>query len=452
MRFTKIKAIEVNTDSDSDGFEEVGPLTTDAMSAPNIEPLNVKESVGLSETDRVGTEEECVDGIDENKTHLNTEINSLADEDSLSDIPEETIKGLEPSPSKSSTNFESISREELINSYREVNNQNRLTNHTTDQMMSDCQELLRLFGIPFILSPTEAEAQCAALELLGLTDGTITDDSDVLLFGAQNVYKNFFTESKFVELFTAKDIETRFGLTRSSMICIALLCGSDYTDGVDGVGAVTATEILSEFPGDGLKPLLDLKDWLTTKHNSTDKRPDNKIREKFLKIKVNDSFPNRVIFDAYMNPTVDKSEEKFLWAMPQLEELRRYASTRFGWTQTKTDSILLPVLKKVNEKQTQQTIDGYFKVQVQPKETALLSKRLSKAINKLRGKESEPAMSASTSSKTSQLTNKVKNQRKKRPTNVNTNKVNPKSKKRKTNTRTQTPKELTLSETSSDSD
>ena len=31
------------------------------------------------------------------------------------------------------------------------------------------QELLSLFGLPYIVSPTEAEAQCAALDVGGLT-------------------------------------------------------------------------------------------------------------------------------------------------------------------------------------------------------------------------------------------------------------------------------------------
>ena len=45
--------------------------------------------------------------------------------------------------------------------------------------------LLQLFGIPWIVSPSEAEAQCAFLDMNNLTHGTITDDSDVWIFGGQ---------------------------------------------------------------------------------------------------------------------------------------------------------------------------------------------------------------------------------------------------------------------------
>lgn len=45
------------------------------------------------------------------------------------------------------------------------------------------------------------------------------------------------------------------GLIREQMIKIALLCGSDYTPGIQGVGPVTALEIMAEFPGEHLKGL-----------------------------------------------------------------------------------------------------------------------------------------------------------------------------------------------------
>ena len=55
------------------------------------------------------------------------------------------------------------------------------------------------------------------------------------------------------------NIESQLGLTREKLINLALLCGSDYTEGIQGVGPVTAMEILVEFPGDGLEGLLALK-------------------------------------------------------------------------------------------------------------------------------------------------------------------------------------------------
>lgn len=68
------------------------------------------------------------------------------------------------------------------------------------------QELLQLFGIPYLIAPMEAEAQCAYLDLTGQTHGTITDDSDIWLFGGNNVYKNFFDQKKSVQQFKATDI------------------------------------------------------------------------------------------------------------------------------------------------------------------------------------------------------------------------------------------------------
>ena len=45
---------------------------------------------------------------------------------------------------------------------------------------------------------------------------------------------------------------------------MAYLLGSDYTDGLEGIGIVMAMEFLRDFPGSGLEPLVKLKyvgDW-----------------------------------------------------------------------------------------------------------------------------------------------------------------------------------------------
>lgn len=99
-----------------------------------------------------------------------------------------------------------------------------------------------MFGLPYIESPSEAEAQCAALESLSLTHGTITDDNDVLLFGGQKVFRNVFSPNDDMELYTYNDISSLLGLDRDKLIVLAYFLGSDYTRGLEGMHYLSALE------------------------------------------------------------------------------------------------------------------------------------------------------------------------------------------------------------------
>lgn len=159
----------------------------------------------------------------------------------------------------------------------------RDADEVTTIMIQECQQLLKLFGIPYITAPMEAEAQCAELVSLGLVDGIVTDDSDTFLFGGTRVYKNMFNQARFVECYLASDLEKEFSLDRKNLIRIAHLLGSDYTEGLPSVGPVTALELLVEFAGeDGLERF---KEWWTAVQQGTSKPADdskNKFRKKFV--------------------------------------------------------------------------------------------------------------------------------------------------------------------------
>ncbi|KAI8983822.1 hypothetical protein BDB01DRAFT_117211 [Pilobolus umbonatus] len=235
----------------------------------------------------------------------------------------------------------------------------------TDQMIQDIQELLKLFGIPYIVSPMEAEAQCAELEQLKLVEGTVTDDSDVFLFGASRVYKNMFNQNKVVECYLSQDIEREMQLDRDKLIQLAYLLGSDYTEGIAGVGPVTAMEILAEF-SEGAEdsvegPLRAFRDWYNSGMDTTEFQ--RRFRSRHKDLEIPDDFPNSLVKEAYYHPTVDDSKQEFVWGHPQLDSLRIFLMEAFGWEEEKADQVLLPVLREMNTRAVegeQQTLNSFI--------------------------------------------------------------------------------------------
>jgi DNA excision repair protein ERCC-5 len=277
----------------------------------------------------------------------------------------------------------------------------RDADEVTQIMVTECQALLRYFGIPYITAPMEAEAQCAELVNLGLVDGIVTDDSDIFLFGGTRVYKNMFNSNKFVECYLGGDLEKELSLSREQLISLAQLLGSDYTEGLPGVGPVTAVEILSEFPGrDGLQKFRDW--WQEVQIQNRPKEGDGSsiFRKKFrkshaTKLFLPPGFPSPAVFDAYLHPEVDHSAEQFQWGSPDVEGLRQFLMATIGWSPERTDEVLVPVIRDMNRREaegTQSNITRYFeggvgvgvKEAFAPRQRVQTSKRMAQAVNKLR--------------------------------------------------------------------
>ena len=276
----------------------------------------------------------------------------------------------------------------------------------TAAMRDEVMALLQLFGVPFVVAPMEAEAQCAALEAAGIVDAVITDDSDAFLFGAKSVFKNIFEDKKYVEVYRAEDVEKELGLDRQDLIRAALLLGSDYTSGVKGVGIVNAAEILHAFPGD--EGLDSFRTWLNDLplENDLDEalkggKPSKSALSSMSRVdrfkalhrtqrktwEVGSGFPNRAVLAAYRNPTITAIEKAAIsWHAPNVEGLRLAAREKFGWPANKTDDLLLPVLHELTSTSKQKTIDSYMKTYADNVHVAAIkSKRLKTAVKGLTG-------------------------------------------------------------------
>lgn len=130
------------------------------------------------------------------------------------------------------TELADTAQQESYDLRQERNKQDRFGSNITERMSLECKQLLRMFGIPYIVAPKEAEAQCAYLDAANFTDGTITDDSDIWLFGGRTVYKHFFNQQKNVMEFRAETVERSYNVERNKLIQLAMLVGSDYTTGM----------------------------------------------------------------------------------------------------------------------------------------------------------------------------------------------------------------------------
>lgn len=125
-------------------------------------------------------------------------------------------------------------------------------------IVDSSKELFDLMGVPWIQAPSEGEAQCSWMCQRGLVYATASQDYDSLLFGSSRIVRNLSAiarkepESKEVydevdpELIELEEVLKSLDLTREQLVLVGLLIGTDYNEGVQGVGPKTALKLVRD--------------------------------------------------------------------------------------------------------------------------------------------------------------------------------------------------------------
>ncbi|KAJ3927164.1 MAG: hypothetical protein NXY57DRAFT_904429, partial [Lentinula lateritia] len=83
----------------------------------------------------------------------------------------------------------------------------------------------------------EVNAELSAMSNFGLIKAILTNDGNIFPFGANCVLSlNRFV----VDVYCARTIQERLGISKEGFILIALIVGSDYNEGIHGIGMMTA--------------------------------------------------------------------------------------------------------------------------------------------------------------------------------------------------------------------
>ncbi|HYA22231.1 MAG TPA: flap endonuclease-1 [Thermoproteota archaeon] len=131
------------------------------------------------------------------------------------------------------------------------------TARVNEYIRESSKQLLGLMGIPCIQAPSEGEAQAAHLAREGMVFAAASQDYDSALFGAPKLVRNLGVTGRrklpgrraYVEVKPEiVDIERTvqdLGITRSQLIDIAILVGTDYCDGIKGLGSKKALALVA---------------------------------------------------------------------------------------------------------------------------------------------------------------------------------------------------------------
>ncbi|MEM3648267.1 MAG: flap endonuclease-1 [Thermoproteota archaeon] len=125
-----------------------------------------------------------------------------------------------------------------------------------EYLLNSAEELVRLMGVPVVHAPSEGEAQAAHMVITGVADYVGSQDFDSLLFGGRMLVRNLaitgrrklpgkkaYVEVSLEEISLEETLRS-LSITREQLIDIALLVGTDYTEGIRGIGPKRALELV----------------------------------------------------------------------------------------------------------------------------------------------------------------------------------------------------------------
>jgi flap endonuclease-1 len=120
----------------------------------------------------------------------------------------------------------------------------------TSQMIQECKKLLNDCGIPYVNSIGEADPQCVGMQhyYKNISSGIYSEDSDILLYGAECLYRDINIREKTISVIylhsiiehlqkKANIICKKFNLpekkiTKEILIDFSIIMGNDYCNGI----------------------------------------------------------------------------------------------------------------------------------------------------------------------------------------------------------------------------
>ncbi|RDB30020.1 Flap endonuclease 1-A [Hypsizygus marmoreus] len=283
----------------------------------------------------------------------------------------------------------------------EMDKFSRRTVKVTREHNEECRRLLKLMGIPVVVAPSEAEAQCAELARGGKVYAAGSEDMDTLTFSAPILFRHLtFSEAKKQPI---SEINLQVALAglkmdMSQFVDLCILLGCDYLEPIKGVGPKSALKLIREYGGlkgvvkylrekaaekaaaaqsdeeeaseDEPAPTSDVE---KADDSDAESKPKPKAKKKGKGkgkgkggVMIPEEWPWEEAKQIFMKPDVLPADEVELeWNNPDVEGLVQFLVTEKGFNEERVRKGAEKLQKFLNSKQ-QGRLDGFFSVK--PKE------------------------------------------------------------------------------------
>lgn len=145
----------------------------------------------------------------------------------------------------------------------------------TKNMVEESINLLEALGVPCVIAESEGEAQAAYMVKKGIAHYSASQDYDSLLFGSPMLVRNLSISEKrklprrdeYVvikpEVIILDEVLNNLEISLDQLIMIGIIIGTDFNEGVKGVGSKTALKIVKQY-----KNVDDVKRHIKEKYNA----------------------------------------------------------------------------------------------------------------------------------------------------------------------------------------
>jgi len=215
------------------------------------------------------------------------------------------------------------------------------TARLTEDMIEDSLELLDAMGTPWIKAPSEGEAQMSHMVSKGDIWAGASQDYDALLFGTPTLVRNLTLAGKrrlpsgktvdvSPEILTLGEVLSALDITREQLVDMAVLIGTDFNEGVRGIGPKKALALMK-------------------KHGSIE------MIGKAGSVQVPAEY--REVREIFLKPDVT-DEYRIEWGKVNDEGVRKVMCDKHSFGVDRIDKVLSEIATKQNAL-TQKSLDGW---------------------------------------------------------------------------------------------